>query len=107
MRDIFDKTRPCRTGLARRARFVTAVVAAAVLICAASGCSDDGAVSPAPEPVCTDYSQYIHLTGTADTPGSARRATASGDLMYAAVGTAGLHVIDISNPSLPAAVTTL
>ena len=41
------------------------------------------------------------LAGNYDTPGTARGVTISGDYAYVAVGSSGLQVIDISDPTAP------
>ena len=53
---------------------------------------------------CIDYGDYLHLTGSVDTPGSARDVAVSGSYAYvgtsAAYGFSGsLQVIDVSDPA--------
>ncbi|ASD63235.1 LVIVD repeat-containing protein [Bdellovibrio bacteriovorus] len=46
------------------------------------------------------------LSGTYNSPGSARHAILDGTYAYLADGTAGLQVVDVSNPASPTAVAT-
>ncbi len=59
---------------------------------------------------CLRYGEYLHLTGTADTPGVARDVFVAGDYAYIAVdiqsfpGSGRLEIVDIADPASPQSV---
>jgi len=50
---------------------------------------------------CTDYSRYVHLVGSAKTPGTARAVDRAGIYAYVADGYSGVHIFDVSYPPNP------
>jgi hypothetical protein len=50
---------------------------------------------------CTDFENYMHIEGSLDTPGIARRAAAVGDVLYLADGIGGVQVVDLRDPTAP------
>ncbi len=62
-------------------------------------------VLPASAQDCIDYgSDFVHLAGAVDTPGSAYGVAVSGSYAYVADGWSGLQVMDISVPESPSIV---
>lgn len=53
---------------------------------------------------CLEYGEFVHEVGLFDTPGSASGVCVSGPLAYVADGSAGLRILDVSDPAAPVEV---
>ena len=90
-------------------RSVAYTLVAAVMPFLLASCGDDpGPTIPtAVDGDCIDYADYVHHTGSIDTPGQAWCVAVSGDHAFVADGASGLQVIDISDPASPQSVTSI
>jgi hypothetical protein len=79
-----------------------AACALALLLLACSNDNETTGPGPASVAPCIAYDEYLHTVGSLATPGDASDIAVSGASAYVAATTAGLQIINISEPSSPA-----
>jgi hypothetical protein len=87
-----------------------ALAPALALVAALLACEDPATpttpVTP-PLPACPTIDDFLHTIAVARPPGVVFDAALAGDIVFAAGGADGLHVLDLSNPADPRLVDTL
>lgn len=81
-----------------------------VLAVLAAGCDngfDPVPPAPPPPPSCLVIEDFLHTVAIARPPGGVLGTAVAGDVAFAAAGTGGLHIFDISDPADVRVITTI
>jgi hypothetical protein len=79
------------------------LVAALIVMLLTASCSEESSPTGTGgvEHACIDYSDYLHVAGSCETPANARGTVVLDGYAYVADGASGLQIIDVSDPSSP------